>query len=55
MNGTRWRRWLRAQAKRRSHIRALFAGGMRLSDIARRYRVSPARIHQIINARGNEP
>ena len=39
---------------RRKNIRALAAAGIQLSVIARRYRISPARVHQIVYPKGKK-
>lgn len=48
-NGTQYRRWLKAQAKRRKRIKALHDAGKSLTQIARQFRITPARAHQIVN------
>jgi len=50
-NGTLYRRWLKAQTKKRERIKLLHSRGTSLTVIARRYRISPTRVHQIVNGK----
>jgi len=42
---------MKGWAARRERIKALYSDGMPLSTIAKRYRITPARAHQIINGK----